>query len=228
VVPFAVSLSLVIVGTVYPVSAVIALTVPIGALVAIYLARDRWRAVCVRLAVAILLLAVGGIAAEPITGRYGAVGAALPCVLAALLFASCEVMPAEENALLAAASMVATVCAGAAALFALIASLDSLFYPLYATQRADDALTFALLSVGAPGLILLMSRAVPWTGDAAFRADAAAVVAMLTGLASAFILGRIPDPLPFALITQVVANGAAVVLIVHATILGARAATTVA
>jgi hypothetical protein len=227
VLPVAVSVTLVIVATVYPLWAVVVMTVPIGALVAVSLAQGRWRPVFLRLALAILLLAIGGESANAITGSYGAVAAALPCVLAALLFALCSSMPVQEDLLVAGACVLATVTAGVAALLALVDSLDSLFSPLYNTPRAGQALMFSLLIVAAPGLILLLRLAVPWTNGLGARADVAAAIAALTGLASAFIFGQVPAPMPLPLITEVAANGAAIVLLVQATIAGARTATAI-
>jgi hypothetical protein len=221
-----VSLTLVIVATVYPLWAVVVLTVPIGALVALYLARGRWRAICMRLALAIGLLAVGGEGAYAIDGSYGAIVAALPCVLAALLFAACATLPVQDDTVTASACTIATISAGVAALLAVVDGLDTLFSPLYMSDRPGQALTFSVLIVAAPGLILLLRLAVPWSGRVAIRADVAAVAAVIAGIASAFIFGRIPHPLPLALAAEVAANGAAVILLAQSTILGARIATT--
>src|SRR3981081_2440064 len=94
--PVVVSVALVIVGTVYPLWAVVVLTVPLGAFAAVAISDGVWRGICLRLGLTIPLLGIGGLAASAITDGYGSVAAALPCVLASLLFALCSALPAAE------------------------------------------------------------------------------------------------------------------------------------
>jgi hypothetical protein len=221
----AVSLTLVIIATVYPPWAVVVMTVPLGAIVAIYLAHGVWRGICTRLGLAILCLAVGAVATDTITHSYGAIAAVLPCTLASLLFSVCSAIPARDTSTLLVACATATLCVGVAALVTIVVGLDSLFFPLYSAGRSADALTFVALVVGAPGLILLVRLAVPWTGNTAAMADSAAGAALFAGLLAAFLFGHVPDPSPGSVLMEVAANGSAAVLLVRATILGARAAT---
>lgn len=223
VLPLVVSAGLVIIATVYPFWAIVVLTVPLGSAVAVSLSAGIWRRICRQLALAILLLGVGGLAASSMTDGYGAVAACLPAVLAALLSALCSNLPSRDAASYRRIGATAATCSGVAALLVLVEGLHALFYPLYAADRTGSALTYAVLLVAAPGLILLTRLAVPWTGRAATNAYAAAVAAVIAGFASAFLFGRVPDPAPVSLAAEIVTEVGAIILLVRVTVLGARA-----
>lgn len=224
VVPVGVSLTLVAAATVDPLSAVMVVAVPAGALVALHLSRGVWRSICTRLCLVILLLAIGAAAASDVAPRYGAIRACLPAALAALLYAARSVLPDALEPWRRSVLLAAGASAGLAALLTLAQGLQAFFSPLSGANGAEAAVAYAALVGGAPALIMLVRYAVPLTGSSARVAQTSAAAAFAGGVFAALLFGGSPGPHLGSALCAIAANAAAFILLAWCMVQGERVA----